>query len=698
MTIPRIFRILLLASSIPSITLSIIYIVILLYPQIFLTGYVYGYISLINYEIRYDTNGKLIKLPNLDTVQIVSLTMAIHTAVILSSIIIGLLMIKRKPITSTSTIYGASLSLIIASGILRYLIQAFTVDVGVLMQYANKGPFRFKTLAGSIEYPGIYAERTIANTLISIYPWLIELLLYTSSTLSIAAMIWAAWSYGSRTLQSIEDNRYTAIHRLSRYKPHHIQALSSITLAAIILYTGASIFTYHPLSASIHPTPPPITLDYPPYTYTLNRIGRVAVAYTDFETYPVPGWASYGGIWGTDIIQDGKGRVLWGNDNNRGLGRTSQYYYNVNLSSYTSLWIAAKVRYRTGPGYYGVSMMDDGRSRMYTVEVSRDGYIAIRSYNVEATGGWRILVSKTIPGYSPTSWYIIIVNYTVTSISVNITARIYDTIGSLIASTSTSSTHTSRFTPAYIGVQVDLTQAYFDDFLIATSDPRYLYFSGLDTGMSVEVWDNLGNLVSSTIAVGDPTLANIVYDTVIGTGSDGRIVVKLPDGSICIDYHTPSTDAILGGDTYRIDKTPTIIKVTLGANRTSATISANISANPYKPTITYFIRIVNTDTKIYYTRLILNPSSSIDQLTANISLTSGTIATAKNITIVNGVVISDTTDRIAVEPGIDVYAALSAYIPDIGRTAILYILLEYSTPLYEQSVHVYYPIELKLKT
>lgn len=685
-----IFKMLVLSSNIISIVISISYLIILLYPQIFFTGYIHGYISLTRYELYYNINGCPIELPNLDMVRAVSFTAVIHTFTILFLNILSLLTFNSKPLTSVSIAYGSSLSLIVSSGVLKYLSQVFLIDAGRIMQYANNGPFRFKTLAGIIEYPGITADKTIANVLLFTYPWLITLLLYYSMILSVAAVVLEAWKSSGKPIWHIKSLS------LFRKKCLSVQFLALIILMTNLFYNGASTFAYYTSEANVTPTPPPITFNPPPYSYTctsLLRTSRVAIAYTDFETYPISGWTANGGTWSSvSGVAGSKGNVLQGSDNNGGAGGASQYYYSTSLSGYSSLWVVAKTRFVSGTGYYGVSMINTPRNRMYTVEIYTGGTFVIRSYNVETGGAWHTLASTTIPGYSATSWYIIAVNYNVTTMSVNIMARIYNSVGNLLTSVSASSTSTRRFSPAYIGVGVNDLTAYFDDFLIATSDPRSVYFSGLTAGMIVELWDNLGNLVASGTTTGATLSLNVVHDVVVGTGIDGRIVVKYPDGFPCIVYRVPSTSAILGGDVYQLISYP--LSVTLGVNKTSTVISALISASPSTTTIVAFIRVINVDTKPYYARVFLSPLSNLDQLTANISIVSG--APVTNITIVNGMIISHATSWITIQPGTTINLVLSAYFPSPGNAATLYMFLEYCTLPGEQGVCVYYPIRLDI--
>ncbi|MEM1920850.1 MAG: hypothetical protein QW135_06690 [Ignisphaera sp.] len=283
----------------------------------------------------------------------------------------------------------------------------------------------------------------------------------------------------------------------------------------------------------------------------INLVSRGAITYTDFETYPLTGWDSRGGIWSSvENVVGAKGRVLQGNDNNQGIGAASQYYYTTSLSGYTRLWIVAKTRWVSGTGWYGVAMINNARNRLYTIEINTAGRIEILSFNVESRNGWYTLASATIPGYSTTSWYIIVVDYTVTTTAVNIMARLYNSQGTLITTVSASSTSRRRFTPTYIGVDVDNVVAYFDDFLITTRDPRYIVFQNVMVNYRIEIWDDLNNLVRSVVATSSTVNVDVVTDVVVGRGSNGKIYVYDSRGNQIASYI--AFDAIIGGDTYQL--------------------------------------------------------------------------------------------------------------------------------------------------
>lgn len=268
--------------------------------------------------------------------------------------------------------------------------------------------------------------------------------------------------------------------------------------------------------------------------------------YTDFETLPSD-WIRIGGQW---VLTRGFDRAIEGRDNNQGIGRASQYCYPKDFSSYPSLWITIKTVHAQRYGWYGLGLLNSAQNRMYAIEIHTGGYVYVRSYNAEA-GGWYSIAYTSISGYSPYAWYIIVVRYEYTSTVLNFYVWVYDTSGKQVAYLTASSTSPNRFVPAYICLEVDNVNADFDDFIISTTDPRYVTFVGIPVpGYRVAIYDNQGSLVNSTVSTSSTVLLSIVTDAVVGTGYDGRIVVWDPNGNMVINYSVPNNDAILGGDVY----------------------------------------------------------------------------------------------------------------------------------------------------
>jgi hypothetical protein len=291
----------------------------------------------------------------------------------------------------------------------------------------------------------------------------------------------------------------------------------------------------------------------------LVRVSRGAVQgklWTDFESMP-SGWSRDGGSWG--IVDGGfKGEALRGSDDGKGLGGASHFYNNTDLSGYTSLWASAKTRRDTGTGYYGISMRDRDSKRLYTIEIHRitdkKGSVEVWSYNVEWSS-WYRLRSASIASYDQGNWYVIVVNYVVETNAVSFSVWVYDENGNQVASLSAQSTSPNRFAPAYIGVEVDGPgmRAFFDDFIVSTVDPRVVNFIDLPgAGYTICIYDDFGAFVNCSTSTGSSASVGVVKDVVVGTGVDGRIVVEDPSGGIVVDYRVPQSDAMLGGDAYKL--------------------------------------------------------------------------------------------------------------------------------------------------
>ena len=465
--------------------------------------------------------------------------------------------------------------------------------------------------------------------------------------------------------------------------------------------TYGSVFVYYPSSISLSPVSPPIILQSSDYSVSctgLSRTNRGAITYTDFESYPVPGWTSYGGTW-SNVSSGYKGNALQGTDNNKGIGKASQYYYNTDLSSYTSLWVSVKTKLVSRSGYYGISLIKSTKEdRMYTIEINTGGYIAVRSYDVEKKNDWYTLNSTSIQYYSSSNWYIIVVNYTNTSSAVNFYVWVYDVNGNQVASLTASSTSANRFAPSYIGVDVDKVKALFDDFIISNTDPRIITISNLPgSGYVVEVYDNLNNLVSTATSTGSTVSVNIVSDIVVGTGYDGSFTIRYPNGFPCLGYNVSTSDAILGGDSYSLSYSS--VTTNIGSNGTSAVISTYISGSSSSKSHVLTLKIYNNDVKPYYIRLILDTSSSISSyLTLNITIALSPSATADPIRIVGGSVVAGSSGWISLSGGSYAYIYVTGYYTSSGQSSTLNLYLEYCSLSNENGVCVFYPIQMVIKS
>ncbi|NAZ11502.1 MAG: hypothetical protein GU361_02040 [Desulfurococcales archaeon] len=463
-------------------------------------------------------------------------------------------------------------------------------------------------------------------------------------------------------------------------------------LATSIAY--ASVFTYYPLSTSIAPTPPPVVLVQTNDTLVCTGLARsrVALYYTDFESYPVPGWTDRGGTWSSQTGY--KGSSVQGSDNDGGIGGASQYYYNTNLTSYSSLWASLKTKLDSRRGYYGFALINSGLNQLYRVSINTRGTIDVWSYNVTSSS-WSRLARATITGYNSANWYVIVLNYVVSNTAVNFYVWVYDTNGNQVAYVTASSTSTNRFNPAYIGLEVDGPTAWFDDFIISTGDPRSLLFSGLPgAGYGIEVVDNLGIVVNSTVSYSASASLGVVPDIVVGTGTDGRINIYRPSGYGCLSYASP--DSILGGDSYTLSTGS--VASSVGPNSTSATASVPVSGSGTTASHALALRISNADAKPYYARLILDSSSTISaSLTLNVTISlSPTESASPPIQIVSGAPTTWATGWVTISPGQTAYIYLSGYHSSAPSSSTLSLLLQYCSAPDEMGACVYYPVTLNV--
>ncbi|MEM2370532.1 MAG: hypothetical protein QXH51_06485 [Candidatus Bathyarchaeia archaeon] len=673
---------LLLASGVACIAASAIYLLVAVLPAYYFHGYVQGYYSILDYRLHYLVNRQPVPMPHTDYIRHVSLSFTISSLAILAISALSIAISRRRLPLASGLVFGCASTIILLYGLLNgYIYRAISLDLGRFSGLLGDRVI-VRTLAGNITFVGVRLEQT----------GVLGLALNGRLMLALVATAVAA-SYASIVLVLTKSSKplFDRIPWPARIRQGLVYAMMGILAFSSL----ASVFTYYPSTLTIAPQPPPATLEQPPYTYTctaLTRTSREALTYTDFEIYPIPGWTARGGIWNNiGDVAGAKGKVLQGVDNDRGLGGASQYYYNTKVSG--NNWVALKTRLFSGTGYYGVSMMNSGRNRMYAVEIyatATTGYLEIWTYNV-VSGAWSRHANVIIPNFNRESWYTIVVSYSVSGTSITITAYLYDASGNYITSASVTITHNNVFTPAYVGVIVNNVTAYFDEFILSTVDPRSISFTNFYTGMKVEVWDNLGNPVNSTTAPAQSFTLNVISDIVVGTGGDGRIVVRYPDAYLCGTLTMPSTDAILGGDAYAL--TTASIAVSLGSNRTSASLTLYISGTPQFTTTARVLRI--SASQVLYTRLILDSASAPPTLNLDIWLEGATSSTS--ITIRDGVPTTTSTSIVQLNLGLGNSVSLNGYFTATGQTATLNLKLELCTMPGGAGACVYYPVVIDAK-
>jgi len=666
------WRTLLALSSALAVVASALLLVALHTPLLVFSGPVNGYISLSGYSVSYF--GYEHRSAVLDKAVLTAKALYIPAALGLLSPA-SLLLHRRWPGASAALVAASAMALPPGYGLLKGLAGLVSTYSSTALSIAP----RASTTAGSIAYLEQAVGAGLAGHIASSpVPW----------TLSIAAVALAgavlAYLEGSDPAYYLR-RAASAASRIPRV--FGLWLRTSAILAALVasMVSLASVSVYYPSTISISPVYPPAQLQPPAYgdVCLVERTSRGAIVYTDFESLP-PGFASNGGSW--SIVTGGyKGSALQGQDNNGGAGGASQYYYGTKLdTSYSSLWASVKVGLASGAeSYRGLALLNPARNRLYEVSIY-SGYLYIRDYGVSDPNGWTTHASVLIPGYSAGSWYTIVARYSVSGNTITINAWAYDADGNLAASASATISGPRVFEPAYIGVEIDGAGAvYYDDFVISTSDPRFVGFSGLLSGMTVEIVDNLGNLVAS----GTPPL-NVVTDIVVGTGSDGTIRVRNPDSTLCTTYTVPASDAIVGGDTYTL--TMGSVSYSIGPAGASASVTAYISTSNTSINI---LRLYTSQD--LYTKLLLSYISSPATLYANITISTASTSSAP-IQIVGGTPANYSTSTVYVPAGGYAYINVTGYFTSTAQAATLYILLELCTLPWGQGVCAYYPIILDL--
>lgn len=623
-------------------------------------GPITGYVSLSSYSVTYfEEEWRCGVLSSL-----INVSIALFTVSIICMFISIYAIVSRRRDLSAGLLFGSALSLLVAVGAIRGIINLLDSAVKPLTKIQQK----ISTTAGLIEFPDLLVERSWAYEIISS-----PMIFFIVAVPIVFSTIYLVMS-GSKIKEIVSKSRL----------------LVAILLLASSIFAPAhaSVHAYMPVNVSVVPVHPTAVFAEPEYVCSLFRSSRSALVFTDFETIP-PGWTSRGGVW--SIVSGGyKGNAMRGDDNNAGIGTSSQYYWNRRLDTlYSSLWVSVKVYGSPIGTYKGLSLINSALNRLYEASIYSSN-IEVWSYNVEALG-WVRLGSAPITGFTSGQWYTIVLRYSVEPTRLMFYVWVYNQVGSQVAYLEASSTSPNRFTPAYIGLEVDGTYALFEDFIMSTTDPRNLSFSGLRVNMQVEVWDNLGYIVASRTATGPSLDISIAHDIVVGTGVDGRIVVKRPDGSICIDHRVPTSDAILGGDSYAVVVLPS--SIVLGPNRVSAYVYATIFGSSAMPVSFQALKVIAYQT--FYARLLLAGYEISGVLTLDITITG--VSESTPIRVANNVVQSDRTSEVRLLiSDLNRIDVKGSYFEAAGQSARLYIFLEICTLSSQGGACAHYPITLEL--
>ena len=283
------------------------------------------------------------------------------------------------------------------------------------------------------------------------------------------------------------------------------------------------------------------TKSFTVYAMDLYLKVRSTLTFTGFETLP-SGWSSIGGSW--SIVSGGvEGKALQGIDNDTGPGKASVYYWASSISGYSSLRAIVQVKTPDGVERLGLALLVDA-SRLYTIDLDftgKDKAFEIQYYD---RNKWQVVANAA---YKPALnvWYAIYLEWSWSGSSNVFSAVLYDASGNQLASIPATSYTGPR--PAYIGLVTDGKNkvGLFDNFVVATGDPRYVVVSGLQQGWTVELYDASGNLVASAIADSSGTAR--LFVAARPTVANAKITVKDAQGAVVIER---TFSQVVGGDEY----------------------------------------------------------------------------------------------------------------------------------------------------
>ncbi|MDI9619681.1 MAG: hypothetical protein QFX33_02525 [Candidatus Nezhaarchaeota archaeon] len=457
--------------------------------------------------------------------------------------------------------------------------------------------------------------------------------------------------------------------------------LAAIAVSAVALRgVSSSVYVYYPETQDVAFLPPPIVFSHPPSVgggYDVDLADRLALVFTDFEAYPLPGWSSRGGSWSLDSGYKGYG--LRGYDTNRGgiRGEASHYYLTAPISGYTRYYVAVKVKLVDGAGDCGISLLNSAANNFYEASVSASSMFISRFDHPETF----TLLNSTSVSLAVGKWYILLLEYVRAEGHNTFTLKVYDSSGTELKTLRASD---SKFQPYYAGVLVDEETVIFDDFAFSMGDPRVIRVIGAPSGASFSVYDDLGTLVASSAAEGGVAELPVLTDIVVGRGWNGRLYS--PELSINRTF-----SSIIGGDLYEVYGTAyDRLNIVCGPRMCSANITVDLSglAGTYDCNV---LNISVADGYTYYASLMLAYLEGSPSL--NLSIASSLGSELQPLRIVDGSVIPDEVSEVEVA-GVGSYIRLRCP-PTTSGTVYLYLV--YRAAYGPAGVVVAYPIMLMLQ-
>jgi hypothetical protein len=164
----------------------------------------------------------------------------------------------------------------------------------------------------------------------------------------------------------------------------------------------------------------------------------------------------------------------------------------------------------------------------------------ITTYIRRWVGGWTTLTSQTVSYAS--GWYTLYVSWSRSGTTNTISATLYDSNGNPVTTVSASD---SQVSVNYFGLDVDGGTSLFDNFVLATGDPRYVVVSGLQQSWRVELRDASGALVANATADSSGTARLFVAARPIV--ANAKVTVRDAQGVVVIER---TFSQVVGGDEY----------------------------------------------------------------------------------------------------------------------------------------------------
>lgn len=277
-----------------------------------------------------------------------------------------------------------------------------------------------------------------------------------------------------------------------------------------------------------------------------TNLDRAAIFYDTFDTDG--NWEAIGGEW---WLSSG---MLYGTDRDKGGLCTPKrgvpdcvavYNWRSSIAGYNRISALVQVRVESGDinVQRGLALLDSARARVYGVTVFRGGGGKSSELRVvKFEDGWSS--SDPSPSFVLTEGvYALYLNVSISGWDVVFIYQIHDINGNPLTNRRVTLLNVPwPDWPYYFGLLLDEKTGAFDNFVLATRDPRYVVIRGLPNGWSVELYSGT-QLIDRGVSDGvDDLKLNVMSRPVIEGAS---VVIIDPYGR---RYKEFSFDILVGGD------------------------------------------------------------------------------------------------------------------------------------------------------